>query len=151
MGTIICIEKVAKPCTRRIDLIIQGRSLNTTIMHLISKLWSKIARRVRKLARRYVLLVIRYIVLPIIGLAGSKIVLKKPSASSLRSAWDTESGQALISKQSGKNWVRQYLSWTFQKGNRWAVFLLPFILILWACEEPGGAPSPESLMIYTLF
>lgn len=139
----ICEGKAIKQCTHRIKM-----------KHLISKIWSKIARRVRKLARQYVLLIMRYVIFPIISLAGSKMVLEKPEVSSLWLSWGGKSGQELISKQPGENWIIQYLSWTFKKGNsknHWAIFLLPFILILQAAEEPGDGPSPESLMIYTLF
>ena len=85
------------------------------------------------------------------GLAGSKITMNKPSAKNLWSEWSDKSNPGLISKQPGKNWVLNYLSWTFRSGNLWAIFLCPFMLILKATEESSDIPLPESLMTYTLF
>lgn len=119
--------------------------------HFIVKVWSKIARRALRLARNYLLILMRYVIFAVISLAGSKMLLKKPAAPSLWSEWSEKKEPGLIFKQNETNWLCHYLSWTCQKGNLWGVFLLPFILTLKATEETAERPSPESLMIYTLF
>lgn len=119
--------------------------------YVTTKIYRKLARLARTLARNYTLAVLFHVVFPIIRLAGSKMVLEKPSAPSLWSEWNKKSESELISKQSGKCWVMGYLSWCYKSGNMWALFLLPFICILKATEESADMPSSESLLMYTLF
>ncbi len=121
------------------------------IKNLIFKIWSKISRKARKLVRQYVLIIIRYIMFPIISLAGSKMILKKPAGSSLWSEWNEKFYSELIAKQSEKHWVVSYILWSYRTKNLWALFLLPFILLLKATEESGDAPTLESSLTYTLF
>lgn len=54
-----------------------------------------------------------------------------------------------ISDSSHKGWVRTYLSWALHSGNFWAVFLLPFLILLNALEPDGKKTIP--IGIYTLF
>ena len=120
-------------------------------MNSIQTIWSKINRRVSKYARHYVLIILYYVLLPIIALAGSKMKLQKPTGESMWMPWHDTSGERLISIQTGKNWVRHYVSWLYTSKNLWALLLLPFILMLKATEDSEGATTPELLMIYTLF
>jgi len=119
--------------------------------NFIFKIWSKISRKARKLARQYVLTIIRYIVFPIISLAGSKMILKNPTGSSLWSEWNEKFYPKLIAKQSEKHWIVSYTLWSYRSKNLWALFLLPFILLLKATEEQEDAPTLESSLTYTLF
>lgn len=119
-------------------------------MNLTQEIFSKIARRARKLIRSYILAVIYFVMLPIIALAGSKLALTNSGKSGWRE-WGMRSEPPLVKKQSGKSWILRYLAWAFRTKNIWAISVLPFILILKGAEEPSGAPSEESLMIYTLF
>lgn len=121
------------------------------IKNFVAKIWSKVARRVLSLASGYVLIITRYVIFAVIGMAGSKMILEKPPAPGLWSEWSGKTERRLIVKQNEKGWVGHYLSRAFKKGNLWMIFLLPFILILKATGEAGAEPSPESLMIYTLF
>ncbi len=117
----------------------------------ILRIWSKISVKISRMARRYVLTVLYYIVLPIIGLAGSRMTLKKPNGNTMWHDWNEKNSPDLTSKQSEKNWLLTYLSWSFSSKNFWAVFLLPFILILKIAEEPSDRPTPESFLMYTLY
>lgn len=121
------------------------------LTRIIYKIWSKISRATRRIARNYTLFILRFVVLPLIALAGSKIIWKKPAGNSLWSEWNEKPGQELVKKQTEKNWVIGYFFWTFQRENQWAIFLFPFILMLKATEEPGEAPTLESSLTYTLF
>ena len=117
----------------------------------IFKVWSKISRTTRSLARSYILFILYRVVFPVIALAGSKMVLQKTDRASMLSKWNETSDKNLVTHPRGKNWLIHYLSWTLRRENLWALFLLPFIVLLSATEESSDMPSPESLMIYTLF
>ncbi len=117
----------------------------------IPKFYHKASRKIFSYIRGYIVLVLYYIVFPIIALAGSKMIFKKPKGVSAWQDWNKASSSNLITDSQGKNWLYQYFLWSFKPGNLWAIFLLPFIVLLWATEESDSMPSPESLMIYTLF
>lgn len=119
--------------------------------HFILRVWSKISVKISRLTKRYVLTILYYVVLPIIALSGHRVSLEKPLRESEWHNWSENNELKLIFKQSGKNWVFNYMSWAFRSKNVWAVFLLPFILILKITEEPSGGPPPESLLMYTLY
>ena len=89
--------------------------------------------------------------LPIIALAGSKLVLKKSTEKSLWLKWGDKINPDMAPAQIKKGWIVNFFSWTFKSGNLWAIFLLPFILIVKATEDPSSTTSPELAMIYTLF
>ena len=117
----------------------------------ISKFYRKASHKIFSYIRGYTVLVLYYIVFPIIALAGSRMIFKKSNDTGAWKDWNKASSQNLITDSQGRNWLYQYFLWSSKPGNLWVIFLLPFIVLLWATEESDSMPSPESLMIYTLF
>lgn len=120
-------------------------------IHGISRVWTKISLRLSGYIRNYVLRVLHNVVFPIIGLAGTEMVLEKPDTKTMWHAWTEKNLPELISKQSGKNWVFNYVRRSVESKNSRAMFLLPFIIVLKITAPPKESPSPESSLMYTLF
>lgn len=118
---------------------------------IIFKIWSKISYVTGRLVRNYMLFIIHYCVFSIISLGGSRLNLKKPTGQSAWNDWNNGLSSPLITKQSGKRWVINYVSWCFKSKNVWLLGLLPFIVIIKTTETELGIPTLESSLTYTLF
>lgn len=122
-----------------------------TIKYTVGELWKKIFRRVSRYARSYALNITYYVVLPVIGFGGSKLVIKKPDGGT---SWENMKDTPvafIVSPQSGKSWLLDFITQTFNTGNFRVLALLPLIIILKIFDDPAEEPSSAALLIYTLY
>jgi hypothetical protein len=119
--------------------------------------WNKMARGFGYYGRLLVLGIIFYVIFLAVGRTGSHLKLQRPEDRE-ESQWikrDTLSPDAyhvqhsLPGEESFRSWISAFSSWTLRSGNVWALFLLPFLVLLsWLdTEQEENFPSG----IYTLF
>ena len=101
------------------------------------KIFRRLAYHYVRCARFILLHVCYFIVFTAVGRCGSLLKLKR--ANPAESLWDrreTLSPENCIYKYDAGspnargNWIKDYLKWTWQSGNKWAACLLPFIIAL---------------------
>ena len=120
--------------------------------------WNRTADFVRKAGFRWTLYLSHSLLLRAIGPEGSKF--DPPGSPSNATGWTPyEAGfgshmspgqRGPIDQVTTKIWTRHYFEWSRHDHNRWALLLLPFLLMLSLFskdEENSAAPSN----IYTLF
>jgi hypothetical protein len=112
--------------------------------------WNKLAREFVRFAPFWVLAVSYYIVFTPVAWAGSffRVAALKPG----ESLWINYqmSTEAQLQDASTRSWFATYMSWCSGARNRWAVWLLPFLMLLSLLgtdEQKGSVPSN----IYTLY
>jgi len=122
------------------------------------QLWNRAAARVRKAGFRWILFLSHRLLLRAIGSEGSKFDGGADRTGS--TGWtsypvDFRSGSS--ARQSGqideimwKSWMRHYIEWARDEGNRWALLLLPLLMMLSLFSE-GEDNTTTPSNIYTLF
>lgn len=124
---------------------------------MLYEAWNRLARLFVRIARLALMGVCFYIVLGTVGRAGSRLALRRPNPD--QSLWTSRTTllpesyihQYSIPQEgtSPKGWIGSYFSWVRHSGNLWALFLLPFLALLWTVESRKERSSTPD--IYTLF
>jgi len=126
-------------------------------LRLPYRLWNKLARHYAAAARIWLLGTCFYFVFPVVGRAGSSLGLApSPSATShwvpretLPAITYTSQHRTGAAEAPCGGWIRTFVSWAARSGNFWAIFLLPFLILLSALQPEEEEAFPSN--IYTLF
>ena len=102
------------------------------------RVWNKLAGHYAEFARLCVLVACYYVVFTVVGRMGSSLVLNPQD--SAESLWvprqslpsTTYGSQYRVSGEfpALRNWIISFVSWAFRSGNIWAVFILPFFVLV---------------------
>jgi hypothetical protein len=113
--------------------------------------WNKLAREFARFARFWLLAVLYYVVFIPVGWAGSLLRITAPDAG--ESLWTRRESLSVDRRpgtRSTRSWLAAYLSWCGRDRHQWAMWLVPFLLMLSVLqteEKKGSVPSD----IYTLY
>lgn len=138
-------------------LVVVGLRLEELHLKLHS-VWNRAAGRIRKAGFRWTLYVSHHLLLRAVGPEGSRF--DGGIDRSAMTGWTPyagtfdrggpESASGPIVEVTTTGWWRQYLEWARDAGNRWALLLFPFLILLAFFREDAGSGSAPS-NIYTLF
>lgn len=127
------------------------------VVSLPYRIWNRLARDFTHYARTLVLGICYYIIFAAVARTGSSLRLASPTSpqslwiprGTLASTAYPHQYDATKKGSSQRGWIGNYLSWAWQTGNLWTVFLLPFLILLSALESDQDKSLPTD--IYTLF
>lgn len=107
-------------------------------------------------ARWFVKAVCFFLLFVIVGQGGSALALSRPAEGTMWGRRDSLTREEFAQEYEGaekrhpvQSWIVTYVRWANMSGNRWAVLVLPFLVLLSVLEERGESEFPQN--IYTLF
>jgi hypothetical protein len=126
-----------------------GAALRPWALERSWRMWNRGARGYGRVARAAVLGV-AFGVFTVVGRAGARFALHpSPSGPGWTPKATGTAGGGAAPGATGASWARRLLSWSRDGENRWAAFLVPFLLLLHALEADASARAAEE--IYTLY
>lgn len=119
--------------------------------------WNQLAKGYANISRWWIERIFFFLILRTVGLwdSSSPLSLSSPTCSmwkrrnTLFPDSEKKHFSNNLSQRRSKGWVGEYVSWAWKSGNVWAVWLIPFLLILTPLEM--DEPSARADNIYTLF
>ncbi|MGE0821930.1 MAG: hypothetical protein AB7G75_05145 [Candidatus Binatia bacterium] len=121
------------------------------------RVYNLVAGRVARMGSFAVMGVCFYLVVVALGRQGATLQLSHPGA--MQSSWVPRLPLAreayhsqfshLMTHTSQTGWITELCLWAFRPGNRWACWVLPFVVLLWLFDDGREHEVPAD--IYTLF
>jgi hypothetical protein len=121
--------------------------IDARIIEYPYRAWNKLAREFARFGRLWVLVALYYILFIPVGWAGSLLRVSAPGSG--ESLW-IEYQRFAENVHPRRGWVAAYFSWCRPKRNRWAVWLVPFLVLLSFLEIDQKKDTVPS-NIYTLY
>jgi hypothetical protein len=125
--------------------------IDARIVEYPYRAWNKLAREFTRVGRLWVLAVLYYGVFMPVGWAGSLMRVAAPKSG--ESLWTEHSPfceDIRFSACGTQKWLTAYLSWCRPSRNRWAIWLVPFLLLLTILETEEQTDSVPT-NTYTLY
>lgn len=119
--------------------------------------WTELAKWYAKIFRVFIERICFYLILRAVGIGkqSPRLSLSAPSGSMWKPRYN-QSSDSLIGKPShnsprkkGNGRVGEYVVWAWSSGNLWAVWFIPFFLLLAPLQR--NEPNVKAENIYTLF
>jgi hypothetical protein len=138
-------------------LVGTGGFLAPRVVGAIYRAWNDLTHLYMRIARFLLKHVCFWIIVTPLGLTGGGLVLSRRTTrgtmwvphTTIRPA-AYESQDDLGGTRRGAGWIGSYLSWAARLENMWAIFLLPFLIMLGPLERDDATNTVPS-QTYTLF
>jgi hypothetical protein len=121
----------------------------------IYEIWARLSRNLSRFLNNAIMAVGYFTIFLLLRFTGSHLDRSVPTMAG--SKWVRKTAESepkylqpvVFGDVSKKSWMKSYLRWAWQSGNLWAVFLLPYLILLKIFRSEGESHLASN--IYTLF